>query len=494
MPEKVFIAVDLGAGSGRVIAAHTDFSTLRLEEVHRFENQGSELPTGLYWNIIQLYQDVVQGIKIAVSKYGKSIVSIGIDTWGCDYGLVDQNGELIGMPHQYRDPRYKDMAELMHERMPEPEIYALTGIRTNFYNTSLHLLAEQQKQSPGLQQADQILFIPDLLAYWLTGKRSCEKTVASTSQLVNPATGDWAWEVIRALNLPEKLFRPLIEPGTIIGPLRREIGAWIEKEIPVIATASHDTAAAVTGIPMCREDLWLSCGTWSIMGIETDTAITSEEALSYGICNDFGVGGDIHSLKNIAGLWLIQECRRQWALDGDHLSYSEMTALADASAPFAAFIDPDDAIFSSPGKMPEKIQDWCRKTGQLVPEDKGATLRAITESLALKYRLVYERFKKLSGREFSTLRAGGGGIQNEALMQATANALGIPVIAGPIEATSCGNVVTQMLGTGCIKEIETGRDLISRSFGFKTFEPIDPEKWNRAYRQFCEIISLSLSR
>ena len=379
----------------------------------------------------------------------------------------------------------------MHALMPEAEIFAHTGIKTNFYNTSLHLLAELKKNSPGLLQAEQLLFVPDLLAYWLTGKKACEKTVASTSQLIDPSTGDWSWPVIRALGLPEKLFGAIVEPGTVLGPIRDEVGAFIGATgIPVVATACHDTAAAVTGIPMGREDLWLSSGTWSIMGIESDTAITGEKALSYGFCNDFGVQGDIHSLKNLAGLWLIQECKRQWALDGDNLGFAEMAKLADEAEPFSAFIDPDDLSFASPGGMPDKIREWCRKTGQTVPDSKGAVLRVATDSLALKYRVVFERFKCLTGREFTSLRAGGGGIQNEALSQATANALGITVVAGPVEATSGGNVITQMVGLGRLPDFKAGRELIARSFEFKTFSPTDGEKWDEAYLRFRSVIGL----
>lgn len=491
MSEKVFIAVDLGAGSGRVIAARTDLSTLELEEVHRFDNPAIELPTGSYWNVFGLYREILEGLRRAVEKHGEKIVSIGIDTWGCDFGLLDERGEILGMPHQYRDARFEGMADEMHALMPETEIFAKTGIKTNFYNSSLHLLAECRKNSPGLLNADRILFVPDLLAYWLTGVKACEKTVASTSQLVDPSTGDWAWEVIDALGLPRRIFGPLVAPGTVLGPIREEVGAFIgAKGIPVVATACHDTAAAVTGIPMSREDLWLSSGTWSIMGIESDTAITSEKALGYGFCNDFGVDGDIHSLKNIAGLWLIQECKRQWALEGENLGYAEMAKLADEAEPFTAFIDPDDITFASPGGMPDKIRAWCRKTGQTVPESKGAVLRVATDSLALKYRVVFERFKCLTGREFTSLRAGGGGIQNEALSRATANALGIQVVAGPVEATSCGNVITQMVGMGILPDFAAGRELISRSFEFKTFEPVDRERWDSAYLEFKTVIGL----
>jgi rhamnulokinase len=489
---KVFIAVDLGAGSGRVIAASTDFATMEFEEMHRFDNPGTDLPGGAFWNIIGLYREILEGLRRAVERHGDAIVSIGIDTWGCDFGLLDENGELLGIPHQYRDPRFEGMAERMHEILPESEVFAQTGVKTNFYNTSLHLLAEARKGSPALQQASRLLFVPDILAYWLTGKQAVERTVASTSQLVDARTGDWAWGVIRALGLPERIFGEIVAPGTVLGPLRDELAAVIGRsDIPVVATACHDTASAVAGIPLqAEENLWLSSGTWSIMGVETDTAITSPAALAHGFCNELGVDGSIRFLKNIGGLWLIQECKRQWELDGKKFSYAEMAALATEAAPFTAFIDPDDASFASPGEMPEKIRAYCERTGQAVPQDPGAVLRVATESLALKYRLVYDHLRSLTGRSYHSLHAGGGGIQNELLSQATADALGIQVVAGPVEATSCGNVITQMIGTGHLASFAEGRDLIRRSFEFRTFAPGDTAAWDTAFARFKTILGI----
>jgi rhamnulokinase len=489
---KIFIAVDLGAGSGRVIAAITDLDTLELEELHRFDNPGTDLPGGSFWNLLGLYREILEGLRRAVERYGDGIVSIGIDTWGCDFGFIDAGGELLGMPHQYRDSRSDGMAEAMHAILPEAEIYARTGIKTNFYNSSLHLLAESRRTSPVLANAESLLFIPDLLAYWLTGRRAVERTNASTSQLLDPVTGGWATDVIRALGLPEKIFGEVVAPGTVLGLIRAEVAAFIGKAgIPVVASACHDTAAAVAGIPMeGRGNLWLSSGTWSIMGVETDKPITTRGALDYGFCNELGVADTVRFLKNIGGLWLIQECKRQWELDGEKLKYSEMAALADAATPFTAFLDPDDASFASPGDMPDKIRTWCEKTGQPVPQDKGQVLRVATESLALKYRVVYDRIRQLTGLDFARLNAGGGGIQNELLSQATANALGIPVVAGPVEATSCGNAITQMVGTGHLLDFKQGRDLIRRSFDFRTFSPQNPHEWEAAFLRFKNVLGM----
>jgi rhamnulokinase len=489
--EKVFIAVDLGAGSGRVIAAKTNFDQLQLEEVYRFENPGVDLPDGSYWNIIGLYESVLEGLRRAVEKHGEAIVAIGIDTWGCDFGLLDGNGALLGMPHQYRDPRSDGMAVLMHSILPEAEIFAQTGVKTNFYNSSLHLLAELGKQSPALEHAETLLFIPDLLAYWLTGRKAIERTVASTSQLLDPATGDWAWGVIDALKLPRKLFGEIVTPGTVLGPVRDEVAKIIGRAgIPVIAVACHDTASAVAGIPMQGEgNLWLSSGTWSIMGIESAVPITTPAALKLGFCNELGIDGSIRFLKNIGGLWLIQECKRQWELEGEALNFAAMAALASEAKPFLAMIDPDDASFSSAGGMPDKIRAFCEKSGQAVPQTHGEILRVATESLAMKYRMIHDQICELTGMRFERLHAGGGGIQNEMLSQATANALGIEVIAGPVEATSCGNVIVQMIGSGDLPDVQTGRQLIRKSFEFRTFKPQDAAAWSAAYQKFCALLA-----
>jgi sugar (pentulose or hexulose) kinase len=490
MPKKVFLSIDLGAGSGRIIAAKTDFSILYLEEVHRFNNPGTELPGGSYWNIIGLYRDIVEGLRKAVATYGDRICSIGIDTWGCDFGLLDRDGRLLDMPHQYRDSRFEGMAEKMHARMPETEIYQHTGLRTNFYNSSLHLLAEQIRQSPSLLQAEHLLFIPDLLAYWLTGVIANERTLASTSQLFNPRTDDWAWPLIDALELPRKIFGKVVAPGTILGPLRAEVSDYIGKEnIPLIASASHDTASAVAGIPMSQGDnLWLSSGTWSIMGLEAPAPITSDAAFEAGFCNEIGHTGTIRFLKNISGLWLIQECKRQWAIDGEDLDYAALAELAIEAPAFTAFIDPDHPSFSSPGDMPEKIQQYCRNTGQIVPNVKGRILRIATDSIALKYRVTYDKIKALTGHSFARLHVGGGGIQNAHLTQATANALGIEVVAGPVEATSCGNIAMQMIATGHVADMESARALIKNSFEFKVYSPADADSWEQAYEQFKKLL------
>ena len=488
---NVRIAIDLGASSGRVIAGIHSDGKLRLEEIHRFGNPAVELPSGLYWNILGLFHDILTGLKKAIEAHGDDIASIGIDTWGCDFGLFDASGELIAPPHQYRDPRFEGMAEKMHALLPEVDVYGHTGIKTNFYNSSLHLLALHLKNPNLLTEAASLLFVPDILAYWLTGVKAVERTIASTSQLLDPHTGDWAFEVIEALGLPREVFGEIVAPGAILGNLRPELKATLGRsDIPLVVAPSHDTASAVAGIPISGEEtLWLSSGTWSIMGVEIMQPITSPEALELGFCNELGVAGTVRFLKNIAGLWLIQECKRQWDLDGKEHSFSELAEMAAAAEPFTAFIDPDDPVFASPGNMPGKIISYCEKTGQPVPESVGQILRVATESLALKYRYVYENILRLTGLGFTRLHAGGGGIQNEMLCQATANALGIEVIAGPIEATSCGNIITQMVATGETPNFASGRAIIRDSFGFATYKPTDLGAWEKAYRDFLSVVS-----
>jgi sugar (pentulose or hexulose) kinase len=487
---KVRIAVDLGASSGRVMAAIPSGGKLTLTEIHRFENPAIELPTGLYWNILGLFHEILTGLKMAIETHGENIASIGIDTWGCDFGLFDHSGELIGPPHQYRDPRFEGMAEKMHNLMSEDDIFSRTGIKTNFYNSSLHLLSLKLRESKSLSQAGNILFIPDILAYWLTGVKAVERTNASTSQLLDAETGQWSHEVISALGLPDRIFGNIVSPGTVLGPLRATLKDSLGRsDIPFVVAPCHDTASAVAGIPLTEEEpLWLSSGTWSIMGVERKHPIRCYEALSFGFCNELGVNNTVRFLKNIAGLWLIQECKRQWDKEGQAHSFAALAEMAEAAEPFTAFIDPDDAVFASPGNMPGKIRDFCEKSGQPVPESLGQILRVATESLALKYRYVYGNICHLTGRTYSRLHAGGGGIQNQMLCQATANALGIEVLAGPIEATSCGNLITQMIATGEVPDFPAGRQLIRESFGFATYTPKDQEKWDKAYAVFLKLI------
>lgn len=486
---KVYLAIDLGAGSGRLVAGEHDGSSLKLEEIHRFANDGVEINGACHWNTLRLFSDILEGIRIAVKKYGDSIVSIAADTWGCDHALLDAAGNMLGGHRQYRDPRSEGMQEEMNKRIPLEETYAHTGIQPAFFNSSLHLLAEQIKENPTLKIADRLLFTPDLLAYWLSGVQANERTITSTSQLYNPSARDWAWGVIDALGLPRNIFGNIVSSGTVLGPLTKAV---VEKTgashaIQVVASAGHDTACAVAGLPMKRGGLWLSSGTWSILGVESEQPVTTPDAFAAGLSNEGGVDKTTRLLHNVSGLWIIQECRRFWAEQGEDMSYAELARLAEEAQSFTAFIDPNDPSFSSPGDMPEKIRAFCKKTNQIIPESKGRILRVATESLALKYRQVVETLSKVTGRTFDKLHAGGGGIQNALLMQSTADALGMPVISGPIEATACGNIITQMVATGCLPDITAGRELIANSMETTTFSPKDPSSWEKPYQTFLSI-------
>lgn len=506
---KVYLSVDLGAGSGRVIAGKSDFSEghsereyLELEELHRFDNNNVELPGGYFWDIIGLYRNIVTGIRAGVDKYGDAVQSIGIDTWGCDYALISKNGNLLGMPYQYRDTRSEGMEEKADSLMKMEEIYAHTGISPAFYNTSLHLLAQAQQKSRALNEADRLLFISDLIAYWLTGEKANERTIASTSQLYSPATKDWAWDVIDALGIPRGVFGKINDPGTILGTTRKDIEGKIGKSgIKVVNAPQHDTAAAVAGIPIGASsedkdavDVWISSGTWSIMGVEIDEPILTPDAQEAGFANETGVNNSIRFLKNISGLWMIQECRRHWRdEEGKDFGYGALAQLATEAEPFTAFVDPDDPVFSTPGNMPGKIQEYCRKTGQTVPEKKGTILRIASESVALKYRLTFDQLgelvKKNLGKELGKVYMGGGGIQNQMLTQNAADAIGREVVAGPIEATSCGNLITQMVALGDLPDIKAGRDLILRSNDILHYQPQDVDEWAKQLEHFKTIIN-----
>lgn len=505
---KVYLAVDLGAGSGRVMAGKTDFSEghtkheyLEIEELNRFDNNNAELPSGYYWDILGLYNNILEGIRKGVDKYGDAVQSIGIDTWGCDFGLFSKNKTLLAIPRQYRDPRSEGMTEEADKLVGQDKIYSLTGISPAFYNTSEHLLAQVKGDSTSLANAENLLFISDVLAYWLTGEMANERTIASTSQLYSPATKDWAWEVIEGLGIPKQIFGKINDTGTVLGVTRPDLDATIGKSgIKVVNAPQHDTASAVAGIPIGASsedsdalDVWISSGTWSIMGVELPEPILTKLAKDAGFANETGVDGTIRFLKNISGLWMIQECRRFWQAEGEDYGYAALAQLASEAEPFTAFVDPDDAIFSSPGNMPEKIIEYCKRTGQPVPEKKGTILRIASESIALKYRLVFdmlgELVKESLGKPLGKVYMGGGGIQNQMLTQNAADAIGREVVAGPIEATSCGNLITQMVALGDLPDTAAGRELILRSNDIKHYKPTESDVWAKQLDRFKKIIN-----
>lgn len=490
---EVYLAIDLGAGSGRLVAGVHHGSSLELDEIYRFSNRGVEVNGACHWKTLDLFDSILCGLEKAVERYGDAIRSVAVDSWGCDHVMLDDAGQVLGGHRQYRDPRSEGMQQVLDQRMAPAEIYRRTGLQPAFYNSSLHLLAESEAGNRCLEMADRLLFTPDLLAYWLCGVAANERSIASTSQLYDPESRDWAWDVIDLIRLPRRMFGPLVDPGTVLGPLTASVRArtGAAASVQVVASAGHDTACAVAGLPMRSSGLWLSSGTWSIIGVETDSPVTCEDAFEAGLSNECGVAGSTRLLQNVAGMWMAQESMRHWAENGAGAGFDVLDRLTEEADPFLAFIDPNDPLFSSAGNMPERIQRYCRESGQRVPGSQGEILRVINESLAMKYRQVVESLQRVTGRRYDCLYAGGGGTKNRLLMQSAADALGVPVLAGPVEATSCGNLVMQMVATGALSDVAAGRVLIAASMESCRFEPRTQCEWDEAYLRFLSIPSRS---
>ena len=486
---QICLAVDLGAGSGRVLAGIYNGSRLELVELNRFPNDAVRQPDGWHWNFDGLLAHIKQGIALAAKKYGDAVVSVGVDTWGVDYGLLGADGKLLGAPFQYRDSRTQGMQEAAFRRMPRKEIYQRTGIQFMFFNTLFQLLAEAN--SPvRLEKAERLLFVPDLVNYFLTGTGVSEKSIASTSQLLNPHSQDWERDTIRAMGLPEKIFGKLVDAGTVLGGLRPDVEAETgAKNLRVIAPAGHDTASAVVGVPAeGPEPVFLSSGTWSCMGRELNRPVISDASYQATFSNEGGVFGTTRFLKNIAGMWLLQESKRVWDAAGNATDYSGLIARAEKAPPFAAFIDPDATDFQTPANMVEALGAFCRGHGQNAPADMGACTRMVLESLALKYRFVKESLARVTGKPIDRIHIVGGGSQNELLNQFTADALNCAVVAGPVEATSIGNLIMQLFALGEIRSLTEGRALVRRSFETKIFNPQNTGAWDDAYARFQTIL------
>lgn len=491
---REYLAFDFGAESGRAIVGKYDGERLTLTEVHRFPNTPVRLPGVIHWNILQLWQEIKQGIGAAVAQSEPPLTSIGIDTWGVDFGLLDRNGTLIGNPTHYRDGRTDGMLDAAFACVPRAEIFGQTGIQFMQFNSLYQLFSMVQSKSPALESAATFLTIPDLFNYWLTGRKVCEFTNATTTQAFNPLTGTWATDLLTALDIPTQIFPEIVKPGTVLGSLQSAVTTelGISAEIPIVAPACHDTGSAVAAVPAANQRFgWISSGTWSIIGAEVPDAVVNPETLLYNLTNEGGVNDTYRLCKNVAGLWLVQECRRTWAHEGTEYSYAELTSLAAAAPPFVAVIDPDHSLFLKPSEpgddMPSRIQRLCRETGQPVPETKGALIRCALESLALKYRWVLEKLELILGYQLDPLHIVGGGTQNQLLCQLTADAIGRQVIAGPVEATATGNLIMQMVAMGDLASLAEGRELVRRSFEVVTYEPTaDRTQWDAAYARIQE--------
>ena len=483
---KCYLAVDLGASSGRVLAGLFENGELQLKELHRFWNGAVEREDGLHWDIDQLFIEIKIGLKKGFETYGDSVTAIGVDTWAVDYGLLNAEGKLLNPPFHYRDVRNDGMMPRVFKTVPREEIYRRTGLQFLQFNTAYQLASEVRAERPELQQAERMLMVPDLLNYFLTGRAVNEYTNASTTQLLDAKKRTWDFDLIRKLNIPEKIFGEIVEAGSVIGPLTPELQEELGGNADVIAVGTHDTASAVAAAPLQSKNCaYLSSGTWSLMGLEEPEPIITQESAEYNITNEGGVCGTIRFLKNIGGLWLLQECQRNWAEQGDQLDFVQIAELAMAADPFIAFIDPDSMEFAQPCDMPTHIQIACDRTGQRMPKTKGEIARVAYESLAMRYRSVFQTLEKLHGSRLEQLHIVGGGCQNKVLNQFTADALNRPVLAGPIEATAIGNILMQLIADGEMAGLDEGRSMIIESFGTEVIQPENTAAWDEAFERFC---------
>jgi rhamnulokinase len=493
MTTSGFLALDLGAESGRAVLGNFDGARLELSEVHRFANDPVRLRDGLHWDVLRLWSEIKEGIVRAARGHGAELASIGIDTWGVDFGLLDRSGALIGNPYHYRDSRTDGLVEEAFRRVPRAEIFEATGIQFMQINTLYQLLSMVIGHAPALEIAETFLTIPDLLNYWLIGQTVCEFSNATTTQCYDPRQADWAHGLLHRMGIPTTMMPPIVPPGADLGPVlpavAAEVGLPADAATRVIAPACHDTGSAVAAVPAaCPGFAWISSGTWSIVGAELPSPVIDQKSLRYNFTNEGGVNGTFRLSRNVMGLWLVQECRRTWARQGQELGYDALTAMAARARPFRAVIDPDYSEFLSPGDMPGRIRAFCRRTDQEVPSSKGAILRCALESIALKYRWVLDRLEEMLGRRLEPLHIVGGGTKNELLSQFTADATGRHVFAGPVEATAIGNVLVQMMAAGHVTSLHEARSVVSQSFELAHYEPGPRDQWDAAYERLLALL------
>jgi sugar (pentulose or hexulose) kinase len=491
-----FLAFDLGAESGRAILGSLESGKLTLDVKHRFSNPTSRVGGHLHWDVLSQWESLKAGLrKTAGSEASHKIElsGIGVDTWGVDFGLISEDGDLLGNPVHYRDSRTDGLMEKTFARVDRKTIFQATGIQFMQLNTLFQLLALQQQSPRMLSAAQTLLFMPDLFNYFFTGQRKGELSIASTSQMLDPRTGTWATSLLRDLQLPAQILPDLIPSGTVVGHLTDDVAhtCGVAPSVPVIAPGGHDTASAIAAVPAEDENAqdwcYISSGTWSLMGVELKAPLINETSLQFNYTNELGVSGRVRFLKNIMGLWLVQECRRQFARDGYDHSYTELTQMAERANPFTGLIDPDHGPFLSPDDMPGKIERFCQSTGQRVPNTRGEFVRTCLESLALTYRRTLEGLEKMLGRKIAVIHIVGGGCQNELLNQMTADACNRLVIAGPVEATAAGNLLVQAMAVGLIKSLGEARQIVRSSLETKRFEPRDAAKWESAYERFSNL-------
>lgn len=483
-----YFAIDLGATSGRTILCTVKNNKFKLREISRFSNSIIEMRNHYYWDIYALYNEILNGLKI-IANEGIKIESIGIDTWGVDFAFVGKDGDLLRNPYSYRDPHTKDIPKEFFNMVSAKETYELTGIQVMDFNSLFQLFALHKANNSALKEAESILFVPDVLTYLLTGNKVTEYTIASTSQLLNPRTKQFEKRLLDAVGITNKQFGKFVFPGDTVGNLSPEIQKITGLgPVPVIAVAEHDTASAVAAVPTLTENFaYLSSGTWSLMGIETQNPIITEESKRQNFTNEGGLDGSTRFLKNICGMWLLERCRAEWAELNKNLSYSQIIDQAISSDEFKSFINPDDACFANPDSMITAIKDFCKKTDQPIPETPGEFARCIFESLALRYRQVFTILQSFAPFRIEILHIIGGGSQNTLLNQFTSNSIGIPVYAGPSECTAIGNCMIQAKSDKVVKTIKEMRQMIADSSQIAHFLPTDRAAWNNAYERYLEI-------
>lgn len=481
------IAIDLGATSGRMILAGMENNTLQTQEIARFGNDIQEADGKFYWNFPALMKEIVAALSKLAAE-GCRISSIGVDTWGVDVGFLDETGALIENPRAYRDPYTQGIPQKFFEKMPREEVYDRTGIQVMDFNTLYQLYALHKENPTLLNRTKDILFMPDLVSYFLTGKKVCEYTVLSTSQFLNPVSQRIDADLLRLAGVSADAFPPIVMPGTTIGYLRQELlDQPFGYDIPVIAVAGHDTASAVAAVPaLDKEFAYLSSGTWSLMGIEVNDPIISEHTARMNFTNEGGVEGTTRFLKNITGMWILEQCRKEWSAQGKNYSYPTIVSMMKEARPFGSFINTDDAAFVNPKSMLTAIGEYCEKRQMKAPQNDAEVIRCIMESLALRYRFVFEKLQEFAPFKLSRLHIIGGGANNAPLNQFTANSLGIPVMAGPSEATAIGNIMMQFKALGRMKNIGDMRRVICGAVDTVEFQPVDRENWNRAYSVYRE--------
>jgi rhamnulokinase len=493
---NVFLAVDMGASSGRHVAGLFDGDQLKLEEIHRFDNGPVAVGDRLHWDLLHQWDNIQQGLRAAASQFGDRVRSVGVDTWGVDFGLLGRGDELLGNPVHYRDARTEGMIERATKIVPRDEIFAQSGLQFMRFNTLYQLLAMRLANSPVLEAAESLLMMPDLFHWLLTGVKANEYTDATTTQFYDPRRKSWATDLLERFELPSRILGDVIQPGTTLGSLRPTVAeATGLRNVKVVAPGTHDTASAVMAVPAAskagaRPDwCYISSGTWSLMGVETAEPIVNEKCLALNFTNEGGVGGTTRVLKNICGLWMVQECRRQWNQAGANYTWEQLAREAASAPPLVSLVDVDDERFAAPGDMPETIRAYCRRTDQAAPDGVGPVIRCALESLALKYRQVLAWLEELVGGRIETIHIVGGGTQNRQLCQMAADACRRRFVAGPIEATAIGNVMMQAVAAGAVASIAEAREVIRRSFSVEEYLPQNPDPWDEAHQRFARLLA-----